>query len=73
MDVVRSSKIYFPDYNLDVVIQRITLYYEKLNEDKQEFDKREMKRTKTTVTLFDRIKQAKNTTIRGSFVDKENE
>lgn len=32
---------------------------------------REMKRTKTNFTLFDRIRQAKNPTIRGSFVDKE--
>ncbi|CAD8091549.1 unnamed protein product [Paramecium primaurelia] len=73
MDVARSSKIYFPDFNLDVVIQRITVYYEKLNEKKQEFDMREMKRTKTNFTLFDRIRQAKNTTIKGNFVDKEND
>ncbi|CAD8147818.1 unnamed protein product [Paramecium pentaurelia] len=71
MDNAKSSKIYFPDFNLEVVIQRINVYYEKLNEKKEEFDMREMKRTKTNFTLFDRIRQAKNTTIRGSFVDKD--
>ncbi|CAD8114518.1 unnamed protein product [Paramecium sonneborni] len=71
LDVAKQSKIYFPDFNLDVVIQRITVYYDKLRENKQEFDMREMKRTKTNFTLFDRIRQGKNTTIRGSFIDKD--
>lgn len=56
MDIAKSSKIYFPDFNLDFVIQSITVYYEKLNEKKQEFEMREMKRTKTNFTLFDRIR-----------------
>ncbi|CAD8147087.1 unnamed protein product [Paramecium octaurelia] len=72
MDNAKSSKFYFPDFNLEVVIDRINIYYEKLNEKRQEFDMREMKRTKTNFTLFDRIRQAKNTTIRGSFVEKDN-
>ncbi|CAD8171955.1 unnamed protein product [Paramecium octaurelia] len=72
IDVAKSSKIYFPDFNLDVVIQRITNYYEKLNEKKHEFDMRESKRTKTNLTLLDRLRQVKNTAIKATYIDKEN-
>ncbi|CAD8066524.1 unnamed protein product [Paramecium primaurelia] len=68
LDRYKSSKFYFPDYNVEVVLQKISVYYDKVNDKK--FDMREMKRTKTNLTLFDRIRQAKNPTIRGSFVDK---
>ncbi|CAD8200952.1 unnamed protein product [Paramecium octaurelia] len=70
LDRYKSSKFYFPDYNLDVVIQKITIYYEKLNDKKNDFEAREMKRTKTNLTLFDRIRQAKSQNLRGSFVEK---
>ncbi|CAD8180977.1 unnamed protein product [Paramecium pentaurelia] len=70
LDRFKSSKFYFPDYNLEAVLQKITIYYEKLNDKKNDFDSREMKRTKTNMTLFDRIRQAKNQNLRGSFMDK---
>ncbi|CAD8096304.1 unnamed protein product [Paramecium sonneborni] len=70
LDRYKSSKYYFPDFNLEVVLQKIALYYDKLNDKQNEFDMREMKRTKTNMTLFDRIRQAKNTTVRGSFLDR---
>ncbi|CAD8095929.1 unnamed protein product [Paramecium sonneborni] len=70
LDRYKSSKFYFPDFNLEAVLQKIAMYYDKLNDKKNENDTKEMKRTKTNMTLFDRIRQAKNTTVRGSFLDK---
>ena len=56
LDIQFNSSVYFPDMNVENVIERLYKYYQKLHEAQMDEDYKEMKRTKTNLTLFDRIK-----------------